>query len=179
MVSPQKTIRLSPSEDKFLRILHRQSGVPDGQFAQRPRFWANFTDVWNEATDRDDTPEELLHYIMTRRKRGRGVPGRWEPFGKDHKRLRCPEPDLLSPEQWEVVDELYVEFGVSADSLLIDREARTELLNRFMSRTGEHIPDLLFVAAIVARRKGGLLPKSGDNRTGEGNLGFGDINQVG
>mgnify|MGYP000154711845 FL=1 len=56
MNARRKSIRLSPDEDALLRTLHRQSGVPDGQFPQRPRFWQQFTNVWNEATDRHDSP---------------------------------------------------------------------------------------------------------------------------
>ncbi|MBY0313710.1 MAG: hypothetical protein K2W85_16720 [Phycisphaerales bacterium] len=60
-----------------------------------------------------------------------------------------------------IVDQLYVELGISADSILVDAAARQDFLTRFVARTGELVPDLLFVAAIVARRKGGLLPKTG------------------
>lgn len=174
------SIRLSPAEDSFLRTLHRQSGVPDGQFPQRPKFWRRFTDVWNGATDRADSPEELLHYIMTRRKRARGQPGRWEPFGDDYKPLKSPPPDVLSEEQWAIVDQMYAEKDVSADSLLVDATARKEFLLEFVARSGEHVPDLLFVAAIIARRKGGLLPKTGSAGSEDGaDIGFGDIDMVG
>ncbi len=175
MTNRKKTIRLSPDEDQLLRTLHRQSGVPDGQFAQRPKFWRQFTSVWNEATDRRDTPEDLLHYIMTRRKRGRGRPGRWDPFGDDYQPLSCPESGTLSPEQWMAVDAIYVEMKVGADNFLIDRELRREMLRRFVERTGAHVPELLFTAALIARRKGGFLPKAGQSDT---DTGFGDINEV-
>lgn len=180
MKNRRKSIRLSPDEDKLLRTLHRQSGVPDGQFPQRPKFWRRFTDVWNEATDRSDSSEEILHYIMTRRKRPHGRPGRWEPFGDGYKPLRCPESDVLSKAHWAIVNQLYVEIGISADSLLVDAAARQDFLKRFVARTGEHVPDLLFVAAIVARRKGGLLPKtSRAGAEGDEDIGFGDIDMVG
>jgi len=178
MAKRRKSIRLSPDEDQLLRTLHRQSGIPDGQFPQRPRFWTRFTEVWNEATGRNDSPEEILHYIMTRRKRPMGRPGRWEPFGSDYERLRTPEPSLLTGEQWEVVDALYVEMGLGADNFLIDTDARAELLKRFAARTGEHLSDLLFVAAMIARRKGARLPKIGQSSDGEGDVGFGDIDEV-
>lgn len=177
MKARRKSIRLSPDEDQLLRTLHRQSGVPDGQFPQRPKFWRQFTNVWNEATDRRDTPEDILHYIMTRRKRPKGRPGRWDAFGDDYKPLPCPEPDTLTPEQWEVVEAIYVEMKVGADNFLIDRELRSELLRRFVARTGAHVPELLFTAALVARRKGGFLPKTGGGIS-DTDMGFGDINEV-
>lgn len=175
MTTRRKSIRLSPDEDGLLRTLHRQSGIPDGQFPQRPRFWHRFTEVWNEATDRSDSPEEVLHYIMTKRKQGL-----WFRFEGSHTRLKSPAPDVLSAEQWEVVDELYVEIGVSADALLVDGSERSEFLRRLAAKTGEQIPDLLFVAALVARRKGGLLPKTGRGPDGGGDdIGFRDIDMVG
>ncbi len=175
MTTRRKSIRLDKDEDRLLRTLHRQSGVPDGQFPQRPRFWRQFTNSWNEATGRSDTPEEVLHYIMTRRKRPKGRRGRWAPFGDEYKRLAVPEPDILTPEHWEVVDALYVEMGVAADNFLVDRDLRRELLRRFVSRSGAHVPELLFAAALIARRKGGFLPKT---ETGESDMGFGDIGEV-
>lgn len=172
MKNRKKSMRLEPDEDKLLRTLHRQSGVPDGQFPQRPKFWQKFTDVWNGATDRRDTPEDILHYIMTKRKKGL-----WFRFDGDFKPLSCPEPDVLTEKQWEIVDALYVEMKVGADNFLHDRDLRAELLRRFMAKSGVHVPALLFTAALVARRKGGWLPKTGTDGP-DGGIGFGDINEV-
>jgi len=114
---------------------------------------------------------------MLRRKRPHGRPGRWEPFGDDYKPLSCPEPSLLTDEQWEVVDALYIEMDVGADNYLIDRELRAEMLRRFIARTGVHLPELIFAAAIIARRKSGFLPKTGGGASDTG-ISFGDIGQV-
>jgi len=170
----RKSIRLTFEEDQLLRTLHRQSGVPDGQFPQRPKFWRQFTNAWNAATGRTDTPEDVLHYIMTKRKKAL-----WFRFGADHKPLPVPEPNTLTAEQWEVVDAIYVETGVGADNFLVDRDLRSELLKRFMARTGVHIPELLFTAALIARRKGGWLPKVPHTPGPDTDVGFGDIDQVG
>lgn len=178
MTNRKKSIRLAPDEDELLRTLHRQSGIPDGQFLQRPRFWRHFTDVWNEATERNDAPEDLLHYIMTRRKRPKGRPGRWEPFGDEYKRLACPEPDILKPKEWQAVDAIYLEMRIAADNFLIDRELRREFHGRFVARTGAHVPELLLTAAVIARRKGGFLPKI-DTGEGGDDVGFRDIEAVG
>lgn len=170
----RKSIRLTFEEDHLLRTFHRQSGVPDGQFSQRPRFWRQFTNAWNGATGRSDSPEEVLHYIMTKRKQAL-----WFRFGKDHKPLPTPEPDILIPEQWAVVDSLYVDMGVGADNFLVDRELRSELLRRFIAHTGVHIPELLFTSALIARRKAGWLPKVPHTPPPDGDFGFRDIDQVG
>lgn len=172
MAKRRKAIRLTPDEHRLLSTLHRQSGVPDGQFPQRPKFWRQFTSTWNSATGRNDSPEDVLHYIVTQRKQAL-----WFRFEGDHKRLSVPEPDILTPQQWEVVNALYVEMGVASDNFLFDRDLRRELLKRFVARTGAHVPELLFTAALVARRKGGLLPKT-ETGEGEGDIGFGDINEV-
>lgn len=172
MAKRRKAIRLKPDERRLLKTLHRQSGVPDGQFPQRPKFWRQFTTMWNSATGRNDTPEDVLHYIVTQRKQAL-----WFTFDGGHQRLSVPEPDTLTPEQWELVDAIYVEMAVASDNFLFDRDLRRELLRRFVAKTGVHVPELLFTAALVARRKGGLLPKTETGGT-DGDIGFGDINEV-
>lgn len=171
----RSTIKLSPDHDLFLRRHHRQSGVPDGQFPQRPVFWRRFTDQWNAATDRDDTPEEVLHYITTRRKRPRGRPGRWDPFGDDYLKLKGPEESLLREKEWKIVADIYLTFDEGSDNMLYDTELRTRFLLEFANRTGRHLPPLLFTAALVARRKDGKLPTL---NTKDGDLGFGDMDEI-
>jgi hypothetical protein len=109
---------------------------------------------------------------MTRRKRPASRPGRWEPLGPNHQRLACPGSDTFTSEQWAVVDELYLQHDVAADRLLVDETSRAELVTKFVARTGVHVPELLFMAALVARRKDGLLPKL------EKDVGFNDFDAV-
>lgn len=171
MKQNRRCIRLSPDENNLLRTLHKQSGVPDGQFPQRPSFWREFTDTWNEATGRNDSPEELLHYIVTQRKQAK-----WFRFDGDYERLATPSFDLLSDEEWKVVETIYVDMGHAADNFLYDGELRSELLARFIQRTGRHIPDLVFSAALIARRKRGWLPKT-ESRD-HNSIGFSDLDDV-
>lgn len=173
MKAKRKSIRLTFEEDQLLRTLHRQSGVPDGQFPQRPKFWRQFTNAWNAATGRTDTPEDVLHYIMNKRKNAL-----WFRFEGAHKPLPVPEANMLTTEQWEVVDAIYAEMGVAADNFLVDRALRTQLLRRVIARTGVHIPELLFTAALIARRKDGWLPKVPPPSGPDSGMGFGDIDQV-
>ena len=168
----RKAISLTPDEDRLLRTLHRQTGVPDGQFPQRQRFWSRFTRTWNQATGRHDTPEEVLHYITTQRKQAK-----WFQFGKDHKRLKTPEPDLLTDDQWKELDRIYEELNVASDNYLFDRDLRAEIVRRFVASTGEHVPELVLVAAMVARRKSGKLPCLEPG--GADDIGFGDLDEVG
>ena len=166
----RKCIRLSIDQDQVLRSLHRDSGIPDGQFVQRPRFWISFTQLWNDATGRSDSPEEVLHYIMTKRKKGK-----WFRFGTEHEKLPNPEPDLFSVEQWAILDDIYKELGIGADNFLFDSGQRDEMFRRFVARTDVQISPLLFSAAIVARRKAGNLPKT---ESGNGARGFNDMDDV-
>ncbi|MFO0826710.1 MAG: hypothetical protein U0572_01065 [Phycisphaerales bacterium] len=155
----------------MLMRLHRQSGIPDGQFPQRPAFWRGFTDNWNGITGRQDTPEELLHYIMTQRKQAL-----WFRFDGTHKPKATPPDDLLSQEEWSVAERIYGELGAASDNLLVDATTRAELVKRFVAATGQHVPELEFVAALVARRKSGWLPKLA--QTGSEDLGFNDFDEV-
>jgi hypothetical protein len=168
----RKCMALSHDEYELLRTLHRQSGIPDGQFPQRPAFWLHFTNVWNEATGRRDTAEDVLHYIMTKRKKGL-----WFRFDGKHTPLQCPEITLFTADQWALLDRLYVELGIGSDNFLTRPELRKELHARFCSEAHIHVPPLLFAAVLVAFRKGGYLSKTDPTRP-NGGLGFNDINEV-
>jgi len=179
MATPKKSIALSPDEDRLLRIYHRQSGIPDGQFLKRPKFFKQFIDGWNQATERNDTPEEIHHYIQTRRKRPKGRPGRWEPLGDECKKLRSQSVELLSSAEWDLVDQFYAEYDVSADRLLFEKSIREEFTNLVNSMTGKQIPDIILVTAVISRRKAGLLPKINHKSPNSGISGFTDMDEVG
>jgi hypothetical protein len=168
----KKSIPLSAQEDHLLRFLHRQTGIPDGQFPQRVAEWHHLTAVFNEATGRNDSPEDILHYILNKRKNAL-----WFRFDGTHQRMRCPDSSTLTVEQWEILGAIYVELGVGADKFLTDPELRKEIHARFCKAAKVHIPPLLLAAAIVAHRKGGYLPKSEGDKP-NGGMGFGDIGEV-
>ncbi len=168
----RRSITLSPDEEHLLRTMYYEARIPTDQFQRRPRRWRQFVAVWNEATGRDDSPEEILHWLVTRRKRPHGRPGRLEAIGEGYKRLRSPGADILTGEQWEVLDAIYVEMGVGSDNFVFDPDLKRGLVREFLRRTRVHVPATKLIAALVARRKGGFLARIND-------MGFRDIDQVG
>lgn len=177
----RKSMRLTPDEERLLRTMYYEALVPSDQYARRPGFLRRFTAVWNEATGRSDTPEELTHWIVTRRKRPHGRPGRLEAIGDNHKRLRSPGRDVLTPEQWEALTEAYRELNVASDNFVFDAELRRQLELRFVELTGEHVSATVLVAALITLRKEGFLGRLAPDDPGgeERDIGFGDIDQVG
>lgn len=176
----RKSIRVSPDEERLLTTMYYEALVPSDQYSRRPGFLRRFTAVWNEATGRSDSPGELVHWIVTRRKRPKGRPGRLEALGEGHKCMRSPGQDALTPEQWEVLDDLYRELNVGSDNFVFDEALADRLVEMFFERTGVHIPAILLVAALIARRKDGFLGRLDPNDPGgeDRDLGFGDIDEV-
>jgi len=180
MSSYRKSISLSPDEERLLRTMYYEAQIPTDQFPKRQREWSRFTAVWNQATGRNDSKEELLHWMVTRRKRGKDRPGRLEAIGPEHQRLRSPGTSMLSSEQLEVLDQVYQDLRVASDNFVFDRDLAKDLAREFAERTGEGFSATALVAALIARRKDGFLGRLGpDGGPGEErDIGFGDIDQV-
>lgn len=177
-MAQRKTIDLSPDEERLLSTMYYEANVPRDQYPRRPGFLRRFAGVWNEATGRSDSGEELLHWIMTRCKRPKGRAGRLEALGEGHKRMQSPGQDVLTPEQWEALEEIYRAINIGSDNYLFDADLRKQLVQQFLEQTGVHVPDTTLVAALIARRKDGFLshicPIDEDR-----DLGFRDIDDVG
>jgi hypothetical protein len=166
-MAKRKTVRLSPHDDQTLRQLYRAQRIPVGQYRRRPGELARLTDAFNAATGQNLGTGALMHYMIRRRK-----DGDWETFGGDHRRAR-PLPDgLFSEQEWNVVDYLYVEFGVGADTFLYDDGLATAFAGKVAAALGRAIrPDVL-AAALVDRRKDDQLPRLRPDR------GFEDIDEI-
>lgn len=166
-MAARRTVRLSYQEDQTLRELYRGYRIPVGQYRRRPSDIARLTDAFNAATSQTLTSGALLHYMIRRRK-----DGNWETFDGQHRRARPIPQDLLSEDEWRVVDRLYVESGIGADTFLYDDDAAAAFSGKVAAALGRGIrPDLL-AAALVDRRKDDKLPRL---RPDEG---FEDIDQV-
>lgn len=176
----RKTIKLEPDEERLLRTMYYGALVPTDQYSRRPAFWRGFTAIWNNATERDDSREEVLHWLVTRRKRPHGRSGRLEAIGESHKRLCSLDPDVLTKEQWETLAKIYREINVGSDNFVFDVKLSKRLVELFLESTGEHVPATTLVAALIARRKDGFLGHIDHSglSSKDGDIGFGDIDQV-
>ena len=173
----RKSIRLLPEEDGVLRELYKQYRVPIEQYHQRPELKLEFTLTWNEATSRSDTADELFHYMVTRRKDSRG--GGWVRFDGTHHKLRNPAMSVFEDSEWEFLVAWLQQRRVTADQLATDSDLAGELAQNFSHHTGRAWAPNVIVAALIARRKRGLLPALPPPTPDDGDVGFADIDMVG
>lgn len=166
-MAARKTVRLNPDEDQTLRRLYRNLRVPVDQFRRRPRELARLTDAFNAATGLQLTTGQVLHYMIRRRK-----DGNWVTFDGTHRRAN-PLPDaLFTNDEWQIVDRLYVECGVGADTFLYDGKLATDFCAKIAAALGRAMRADVVAAALVDRRKNDALPRLRPD------AGFEDIDQI-
>ena len=166
-------LQLKPEEDHLLRILYKQFGITTDNFPRMPDKLDEFAETFNNLTGRGDTAPELLHYMITRRKKSQ-----WVKLGR--KKLSAQQEStshLFSAEDWQHIDAIYEEFQIPSDNFSLDPDLSKKLQDEFARRSGRIVPAMVISAAMVTRRKAGKLttlkPKSSDN-----DLAFGDIDEV-
>ena len=173
-MSKKRKIQLTTFEDSVLRDLYRHFRVPDGQFRKRPAFASHFMSVWNEATGRDDTLGEVLHYIVTLRKQKM-----WVTFDGEHRRMQGQGRVELPAKVAEIIDGEYAAMGIGSDNFAFELRLVDRIHQRLIKELGYHIPRHRLVTAIIDRRKAGRLPKAGGDGGGpDGDIGFSDIDEV-
>ncbi|MBL9123136.1 MAG: hypothetical protein JNG90_05850 [Planctomycetaceae bacterium] len=176
MATRRYAIALSKSEDASLRQLYVLFRIPDGQYKKRPEDLELFVTTWNYSSGRNDSSDDLLHYIETQRKQKRK---NWPRFEGTHRRcasacgLLSIEEDSLLRQIWK--DEM-IPLGIGTDSAAHDPALVATLEEKFCAAVGRIIPGMVLMAYIEAHRKRGnwLAQK----RDGFGAIGFEDIDQV-
>lgn len=169
----KKSIRVPDYQCDLLQHLYLEFGIPSDQYKRRPKERAQFTTRWNDLSERNDSPEDLLHFIVTRRKNKQ-----WVTFGGTHKRLESMPDDFLSRKEWKQLEMAFVNVvsskGKGSDNLVFDTNLSKELAKAFALLSGRIINAGLLTAAIEAKRKRGewvTLPKNADR-------GFDDFDQA-
>ena len=155
-----------------MRTLYREFDIPTDQYPRRPDDLARLVRHWNNLTGRNEPAAEVLHYMITRRKKGK-----WERLGRDAGRASPPSLSL-SDEELGHLDAIHEELQIASDNYALNPEAAQRLQEEFARRTNRVLPPMLLAAAMIHRRKLGnlatLRPKSDQN-----DVGFTDIDQVG
>jgi len=169
----RKCLRLSPDEDATLKGLYRQHRVAVDRYQSRPELLTALTDEFNALTARDDSRAELLHYMRTKRKNRK-----WVTLDGNHRRLRTVPDNLLTPDEWSVVDEIYAELGIGSDNYAFNTDLLDAFLREFRNRTGRSIPRHQIAPALELRRKNRHLPCTQSGREDE-DFGFTDLDAVG
>jgi hypothetical protein len=172
MATHRATFRLQNDEDESLRALYREFNIPTDQYPHRPDDLQRLVSAWNQLTGRSESPSDVLHYMITRRKKSK-----WERLGRDAGGDFQRPQVAFTEEEIAHLDAIHEELQVASDNYAINPEAAKRLQEEFARRAGRIVPPMLLAAAMIGRRKAGALatlkPKSDDQ-----DLGFSDIDQV-
>jgi hypothetical protein len=174
-------MRLPRDEDALLRQLYVEFRIPTDQYAkpERQAELAGFVRAWNDATGRDDEPDEIKRYMVNMRKSGKEGPG-WPTLDGNYERLAGPRTEALTESEWNhlrgAYAELFIDNEIGSDQLAFNGGLRSSLAEAFFRRTGKRVSGELLHALIEANRKRGLWLAF--KRDGKGK-GFGDLDEVG
>ena len=171
MTTRRKTLALQKCEDELLRTLYREYDIPTDQYPHRPEDLQRLVEAWNCMTARNESESDLLHYMISRRKKKK-----WEKLGPNAGKDFQKQDVSFSNDDNRHLDAIHEELQVSSDAYALNPEVAKRLQDEFACRTGRILPSMTLAAAMIKRRKGGALatlrPKS-DNGPA-----FSDIDQV-
>lgn len=160
---------LSIDDKEMLKFLYVRQRIPTDQYKRRPEALRKLTDRFNALTERNDKADDLLHFMINQRKQGK-----WPKLGTAHSKLARVPLDLLTVEEWKILDEIYLDMNVGSDNYAYNVELRRELARRFSASAGRFLPARTLCAALERRRKEGSLPRLTDKPEKP----FGDIDAV-
>jgi len=172
MASPRNTLRLQKDEEESLRVLYREFNIPTDQYPQRPDDLQRLVSAWNQLTGRSEAAPDVLHFMITRRKKGK-----WERLGRDAAGEFQRPHEAFTDEENEHLDAIHEELQIASDTYALNADAAKRLQDEFARRTSRVIPPMILAAAMIRRRKDGFLatlkPKCDVQ-----DLGFSDIDEV-
>lgn len=180
MSERKKPIPLSMAEDRLLRRQYSSWRIPTDQFKKRPDDLEKFIVMWNGLSERDDAPEDVLHYMVTKRKAGERLVPRWPVFNGKH-RTAPSTSFVLSEKEWKILEHVYRDeilvLGIGSDNLAFRPDLCDLLEEEFARRAGRIVPGLLLAASIEAKRKRGEWLTLRDDWT-DPDIGFSEIDEI-
>lgn len=173
MPTTRQSLRMLPHEDELLRTLYRDFNIPTDQYPQRPDDLIRLVESWNSLTGRAESAPDVLHYMITRRKKGK-----WEKLGRDAGNGFTQPTVAFNEDELQHLDAIHEELQIASDNFALNADLAQKLQQEFARRAGRIVPAMILAAAMINRRKARALatlkPKSDDQ-----DLGFSDIGQVG
>ena len=166
---PRRCIGLNPVDRDTLARLYVEKRIATDRYMHRPKDLRELTDAFNGLTGRDDVPEDILHFIQTKRRRK----GQWPTLDGTHIRLPVVLGRLVDAEHKDILKQLYEEFGFGPERFAQDRDLSIQLERRFFEETNQRKRGCVLATAMVEMRKAGELPTL-DLRGG----GFGDFSKA-
>ena len=171
-------MRLTSHDADLIRVHYLAIGIPVDQFAKRPRSDSEaFRDGWNNLSGRNDSWEDVRHYMMTQRKRGL-----WPTFQGQHRLMQELPEDNLSDDQWCVLERLCLDLmgpdQLGSDNLAHDMQLGRDLSHAFAGETGRVVTPERLYALIMARRKAGGWVCVGRRSQADPEINFSDIDEI-
>jgi hypothetical protein len=171
---------MSPDSDDQLRRVYLEFGIPIDQYARRPEDLDRFVAHWNPLSGRADSPEDILHYMRTKRKKHK-----WVTFDGNHHRLAALPEDILTPEGWAHLGSVYeaecIAHELGSDNIDHDEALAEKVSRGFAALTGRLFPGRYLLAILMVKRKRGNLAKVYSDNSRKGRdpvIGFGDIDEI-
>ena len=174
----RKAIRLSIDEHETLATLYIAKQIPIDRYDTRPSQLQDLTNSFNSLTERSDLPEEIMHYMRTRRKDNKGKL-RWPKMGRNVLPAEDYEPESVPAEHLPALVRIYMSIArahdMGNDGFSYDPEVKQELQETFRAVTGINVLADVLLAVLRDLRKAGLLERLGDNPPPSG---FDDLDEA-
>lgn len=172
MATKRKSIKLDEHERATLIDLYVEKAIPVDQYDERREELGELQQEWSRLTGRDNSPNDLFHYMRNQRKNGK-----WVRLNGKHVK-RNPQVTLTA-EETELLVEIYREHVASiatgTDAIGYDEEITALIAKEFSVNARRVLPGSDLIAALTALRKRGLLPRIEKQVRDDDELGFSDI----
>lgn len=153
----RRTLPLNPVEHQVLASLYVQRRIATDRYMHMLRELRELTDAFNGLTGRDDRPEEIRHYMQTKRRKK----GQWPTLDGEHRRLAIVLGRLLDDEHIPALCAIYSEYDEGPEAFLADRALGRSLERRFQEETGVFKRAHVLATAMLELRKDAKLPPHG------------------
>ena len=182
MYQRKQAIKLTDAEHHCLIALYLDMRIYLDNYKKHPNMLRDLADAFNSQTGRSDSPEDVLHYMTTRRKDRQGMPRRWPRLGELGIKPVAEWSEQATPDEVKDLLAIYVRVArlhqKGSDSFQHDPELCQELETEFQAWTGHFVPGGNLLARIEAERKAGRLPKLDLPKVDAG-TGFTDLDEAG
>ncbi len=165
-------MRLTPEEKNCLEQLYIYHAVPTDQLKRKRSVLIHIVNTYNRMTGRDDEADEVLRYMINRRKCKN-----WPCLGDRARRLSPAQHQLLDGEL-DVLVAAYIAINVPLDEYLLRSDLPSKLAQGFTLATNRMVASETLVAALMAYRKRGLLPCLFEEKAAREAQPFADIHVV-
>lgn len=165
-------MRLNPEEKSCLEALYNYYAIPTDQLRRNHVVLGRITVTFHRITGRDEDASEILRYMINRRKNKD-----WACLGERARRFPPALRELLDGEIG-VLSDIYEAINIPLDEYLLRNELTRQLAAAFTARAKRFVPAATLVAALMARRKRGLLLCLEEERKAATRRPFADIQEV-